>query len=247
MDFRKNCNKIRHHALNLMFPERFCLVCGRNLFTNADLCPDCKAKLELSPRCGSCDGFVAASDSDDCVWCRRFLEFELVKRVIALPYQDKTRNYLLALKYERALYVARSAGRLLANRLVEKDIKADLVLAVPLHPARQKERGYNQAGLLAKAVAAELDLPCEFEALRRVKNTAAQYGLSAKQRFDNIKDAFAPGKQIQKLKGKSVIVVDDIITTGATILAINKTLRSAGVGELIFAAVAAPVFDHSNI
>lgn len=104
----------------------------------------------------------------------------------------------------------------------------DLVMAVPLHRVRKRERGYNQSELLARKLAKSLEIPYS-EPVRRRCYTQSQTLLSAEQRKDNLRDAFRVRKSI---RGKKIILVDDVFTTGSTVNEISKTLRAAGVAKI---------------
>lgn len=241
MSYGEKLNELSYALRDLLFPRRFCLVCGRGLYEKADLCPECQKEISAYKRCSRCDAFLPEA-GDTCQWCQK-APVPFVSCTIALPYQGYTRDMILALKYERALYVARAAGRLLAARIKQRGLDFDLIVAVPLHSLRQKERGYNQAELIARSLAAELKIAYEFRAVARIKNTVAQYGLSSLARQENIKDAFGPGPKVSRVCGRKLLIVDDIISTGATSFNLAKCLLAAGAKELSFAAVSAPIFD----
>lgn len=111
----------------------------------------------------------------------------------------------------------------------------DLIVPVPLHPVRLRRRGFNQAELLAKPLARDLDRPI-VAALRRIRSGPAQAHLKAAERRKNARDAFAPGTV--PVVGRSALLVDDVTTTGSTLLAAATALRSAGVREVVAVTLA---------
>jgi ComF family protein len=106
----------------------------------------------------------------------------------------------------------------------------DLVMPVPLHDARLRERGYNQSMEIARALASRLDVPLAGDACARVRNTAAQVDLPWKERRDNVRGAFSCR---QSLDGKSIAVVDDVMTTGATLAEVAATLKKFGAARVV--------------
>ncbi len=135
-----------------------------------------------------------------------------------------------ALKYQHRTSLAKPLGDLIARHCGDALHGADLVVPVPLHPSRQRARGFNQAALLARA----LPLPCA-EALARVRATPSQTDLPADRRRLNVKGAFAVvprDRQRAALSGRCLVLVDDVATTGATLGECAKVLREAGAREV---------------
>jgi ComF family protein len=148
---------------------------------------------------------------------------------------------LLRLKYSAAGHLSRPLGRLLAPSLrAALAARPDsLLVPVPLHPRRLRRRGYNQAALLA-AQAQGGPLPPASRALRRLRPTRSQAGLDRHQRLENLRGAFAATSAV---RGRSVLLVDDVMTTGATARACSEALLEAGAAEvrvLVLARAAAP-------
>ncbi len=132
---------------------------------------------------------------------------------------------LRRLKYGDRPDLARPLGHLLRRAAREARLRANLVVPVPLHPARLAERGYNQAALLASAVARELGAPLAARALERTRDTPQQARLDRARRLENVAGAFV-GRA--RLHGQNVVLVDDVATTGATLDACGAALRAAG-------------------
>lgn len=121
-------------------------------------------------------------------------------------------------------------GHLLARTWQQGSVPVDLVLPVPLHRARVRQRGYNQSLLLARVLGAEAGLPVRDDVLVRWRSTRVQVGLSAEQRRVNVQGAFAC--LISDLHGQRVLLIDDVLTTGATLNACATALLQAGAGEV---------------
>jgi ComF family protein len=146
------------------------------------------------------------------------------------PHTLALRHAVHALKYEGLRVLSEPLGTLLAACWQAQGITVDLVLPVPLSRARERERGYNQSALLARAMAGQLALPCPGRLLVRQRNTRSQVGLSAQERWDNVWGAFACHSA--ELGGQRVLLVDDVLTTGATLQACAAALRQAGASEV---------------
>jgi ComF family protein len=172
-----------------------------------------------------------------------------VKAVAYGGYNGELRSLVHLLKYEGMQPVARRLGRLLADSLEAFASSADaprqmLVIPVPMHPVKQRRRGFNHAELLARAAMAEmrrrhpqLGLHLESSLLKRVRVTVSQAGLTTHQRRQNLRGAFfapRPGR----LAGRHVLLIDDIYTTGATARACSRVLMNAGAASVRVATVA---------
>ena len=156
-------------------------------------------------------------------------------------YDDTARKLVHRLKYSDRLDLARALGAMMARSGAELAAEADVVVPVPLHGLRLWWRRFNQSMELARVVAARHGRPCDPTLLFRVKRTAPQVGLSRNQRAENLQGAFrVPDNARPHLKGKRVLLVDDVLTTGATANAASRALLRGGaaaVDVLAFARV----------
>ena len=161
-----------------------------------------------------------------CARCRRTTRAVDRTRAIG-AYDGALRAIVHALKYEGRRSLARPLGGLMRHRGADVLDGAVCVVPVPLHSSRRRERGFNQALDLAR----QLGLPV-VGALTRTRATATQTGLPAAQRHRNVRDAFAVTRAGASLAGATVVIVDDVSTTGATLAACARALKQAGVGEV---------------
>jgi ComF family protein len=176
----------------------------------------------------------------------RMVPPEFERAVAYAVYEDELREMVHLLKYERMRSVALPLGRMLARMIETLEFEAGkelVVIAVPLFPAKEWQRGYNQAVLIADAALAELrrsrpewKLTAAHGAIRRVKDTRSQFELTPKGRRRNLQGAFAIADG-SALAGREVLLVDDIYTTGATARACSHVLRQAGASKVWVATV----------
>jgi ComF family protein len=144
---------------------------------------------------------------------------------IAYIFQSPLREAVHQLKYRRVRRIAEPLGKLMAEHLIAHPVAIDAVVAIPLHGTRLAERGFNQAHVLASEVANLLDLPLIDVGLKRVRATEQQAHLDARARAENMRDAFAWEGAAPP---RRLLLVDDVLTTGATMGACAIALRSAG-------------------
>jgi ComF family protein len=201
------------------FPQR-CPGCGRVADARELLCAACRARIpELAlTLCARC--LVLGRDP---VGCGRHSGYAVRP---AWVYDARAAAIVTALKFEGRPGLARSVVAVLA-RACGAHGTPDLVLPVPLHPARERERGYNQSARLAGALAEHVGAPVLDRALVRARPTRAQSRLGPRRRRENVADAFRVA-QPWAVRGRRVRLVDDVITTGATLEACLSVLREAG-------------------
>jgi ComF family protein len=234
-------------VLDLVFPA-VCPVCDTRSDDPAHrpFCEACWAALPtgLRPGCSVCgDSFPGLDGTLPCDACRRAPPPYAFARAVA-AYRDGMREAIHALKYGGRVVVATPLGRLLAEQgpgvlpvLLQE--WADGVVPVPLHPARLAERGFNQAELLAAPCGTAWGRPVLVHALVRTRATAPQADLDAEARRANVRDAFRVRRPAD-VAGRRLLLVDDVLTTGATAGAAARALRVAGaaaVGVLALARV----------
>ncbi|WP_317891048.1 ComF family protein [Edaphobacter bradus] len=235
-----------------------CGACGGPLLRagSSSICDGClsglrEQSMRLCVRCGETldvDGAWERSPAEGvlCAPCR-MVPPEFARATAYAVYEDELRKIVHLLKYEGLRSVAKPLGKLLARvvETLEGEAARELtVVAVPLYPAKQRRRGFNQSELLADSATAELRrtrpewrLVAAHRALRRVRDTEDQFGLTPPERRKNLRGAFEV-VDAEAVAGREVLLLDDIYTTGATARECARVLRRAGASRVWVATVA---------
>jgi len=223
---------LSHRPLNIgtlfarLLPAQPCLLCGAA--SHAGLC------------CSACDAELPRLSGTHCPVCALptvggNVCGECLKQppafdhtVAAYRYAFPVDKLIQALKFREHLILVDYLADALAQRIA---VRPDCIVALPLHPARLRERGFNQSLLLARRIARQLDIPLLADACERLRNTPPQSTLPWKERDKNMRQAFMckPGG---KVRGKHVAIVDDVMTTGASTGELARALKSAGASEV---------------
>ena len=196
--------------------DALCTPCSAELpYLGRPRCPGCGLPTTEGTLCGRCLGEPPAFDATIAVFAYAFPADVLVQ----------------GLKFRSELALARLlADELYAEVCAAAAATVDLIIPVPLHDLRLRERGYNQSMEIARVIASRLDIPLAADACARVRNTAAQLDLPWKARHENVRGAFSCR---QALDGKTVAVVDDVMTTGATLGEVAATLKKFGAARVV--------------
>lgn len=212
--------KIGTFLLNLLYPRRaVCVGCGSQLGCDLDdLCEDCRAKLAA--------GWIGVRTLNDLR--------EIDGAAFAYRYHGPAGSMVRELKYGGVKVLSEKMSRDLARAAETLHAEIDVVTAVPMPPKRLRMREWNQAEVLARGAAESMELPYE-NLLRRTKDAPQQARLSHEERKKNLRDGFAAEGS---LSGQRVLLIDDVLTTGATAKACAKALRDAGAEKVYFAAFA---------
>jgi ComF family protein len=231
-------------ALRIVLPS-WCAACGNELPWDARVascCARCWIALPriTSAKCISCalplpacgaaaEAGAAPNVCIDCsadplplAWCDAWGE-----------YRGSLEKLLHALKFQRHDFLDDALASLVEETLPDRAF--DVLAGVPMHPAKERRRGYNQAELLARALARRIDIQCDMTLLTRRRERAMQSSLPKRERAANVRGAFAASSRV---KGKSILIVDDICTTGETLRACAAALHAAGAARVCAVAVA---------
>lgn len=213
-----------------------CALCAEVLERPLDgaVCAACWARVTrfTPPWCGLCgaplpSARVADVHGSQCRVCTVSLGAIRAARAVG-PFDGALADLVHALKYGRRPSIGRAFGPLLRDAAADLLRDIDLVVPVPLHPRRERERGFNQAELLAAAVGPPVCL-----ALARTVHTAPQVAASGQARWANVRGAFAPGRDFAHVRGRTVALIDDVLTTGATLSAAAAALLPAGPAGVV--------------
>ncbi len=220
---------------SLLYPAN-CEVCGDCLARDAYLCDACqdKAPRIVPPFCEKCsEPFAGAiSEAFTCANCaHRALDFD--SAVSAYRSRGVVRVVILRFKYGREVHLRHAIGAWLLAAVNDSRLRHrsfDAIVPVPLHPARRRERGFNQAELLAKIVSAKMRVPL-LAALERTRYTTTQTAFDRTERMENLRDAFRLRENFA-VRDCRVLLVDDVLTTGSTLSECARVLREAGARSL---------------
>lgn len=220
--------KFKHWLL----PTR-CLWCGLNSDNTLALCKECQHHLaQPSFSCPYCALTINRPINTTCGSCVTSPN-DFYKIIAPFTYANPISHFITRLKFHGHLALAELLGQLLAQAIEKQGIKEqampDMIVPIPLHKTRYRERGYNQALEIAKPIARHFDLPLVTNLIRRVRLTSPQSELDAKTRQINIKNAF---KVEKKLQSRYVVLVDDVVTTGNTVNEVSRCLLESGVERI---------------
>jgi competence protein ComFC len=237
----KSAPDLLRAALSLLYPPS-CEGCGTSVGDKEYLCADCQARAPriVSPFCEKCsEPFSGAiTSSFECSNCAdQTLHFEAA--IAAYRARGIVRRLIHEFKYDQHQYLRHLIGDWLADVLTDPRIagtKFDVIVPVPLHAAKQRERGFNQAILLARSLSARSGIPVSVT-LQRVRYTKTQTAFDRAERMQNLRNAFRlrPGRDVRGLR---VLLVDDVLTTGSTLSECARVLKRGGATS-VYAATAA--------
>lgn len=217
--------------LNLFFPAR-CPVCNEIGQRHLHLCDNCAENIgRITDRCLGC-----GNPRTGCTCSKHKFTLFLASPFI---YENKLRESIHRFKFSGETDLAKFFGKETAKVVAKEfgDVKIDVVTCVPQTKRKRRKRGYNQSALLAKEIAKNLSLPYDKLLLIKTRETADQHSLKGNARMKNLKDAFAADNP-ESVKGKTILLCDDVKTTGATLNECRKTLIKAGAKAVCCATIA---------
>lgn len=219
--------------LFLLYPPR-CPICDKVMDVRfPGICSSCRKKISYAsePKCKKCGKKLLLDREEYCSDCRSY-SHEFTQARGSWLYKDPVRAAVYRFKNSnRRDYAAVFAEEMIRiNTAWLRTLKVDFILPVPLSHKKRRIRGYNQAELLAVEIGKRLDLPVKKKLLQKIKETDQQKSLSRKKRQENLKDAFQIEEKLSF--GASVLVIDDVYTTGSTADAVALALKEAGAKEV---------------
>ncbi|MBU4541385.1 MAG: ComF family protein [Firmicutes bacterium] len=233
---------------NLFLKNGTCPICGKVLFvTNRFLCHQCEDDLPRinNPTCRRCGRPIFAADRDVCIPCAK-LNLPFSGGYAHLNYQDAGKKLVAAIKFKDRPHLGIWVGRQIGEAIAQSDwIKAvDFIIPIPLHPNRLQERGYNQSQKIAEGILQGLSQNISIspllatQILVRSRDTPHQIGQGRQERLSNLTGAFTVD-QIETIQNKTILLVDDVLTTGATLAESAATLLEAGAAKVCIASLCA--------
>ena len=228
-------------ATSLLYPP-VCALCSGKTQAGEYLCDQCEAKAMriVAPFCQQCsepfEGAIATAFT--CANCaHRKIYFDAA--VAAYRGRGIVRQIIHDFKYGRQVHLRHLVARWLYAAFDDERLRGrefDIIVPVPLHPTRQRERGFNQAGLLAELLSARISIQCK-GVLKRIRYTTTQTALDRAERIENLHNAFRLRKNAD-VRGLHVLLIDDVLTTGSTLSECARVLKRAGAIS-VYAATAA--------
>lgn len=245
MEFKELKDKILKH----LYPDGFkCIFCGEEIFDNSpyNSCDDCFMNLpRIEKFCERCGNPLTSNDmAQVCNSCKgKELFFEQAKA--PFMYKDNIAVAIRKLKFENAKYLAKPLSYLIADEIYTLKYFPEIILPVPMFDKKKKLRGYNQCELLTSEVSKITNIPCSFDVLYKIKDTKEQSSLNFDKRQENLKNCFVV-KNREIIKDKIVLIIDDVYTTGATVMELSKILLSEGARKVEVVTLAHTVLDNNK-
>jgi ComF family protein len=237
MSLRARAASLGRHVELLVFPS-FCRLCSNPLGRRGEkvVCRECLAQIapRRGPICLCCGRFFGGAGDDHL--CRRCLDREpaFSRHRSCGPYGGVLKELILLFKYGRASVLSQALAHYAEESLgMDEGLweGLDFLVPVPLHPKRRRERGFNQSQLLARDLARIKGLKVLEKRLVKVKNVPPQTSLESAGREGNVRGAYGV-RRIKSIKGKTLLLVDDVFTTGSTIRECSRVLMSAGARDV---------------
>ena len=219
-----------------LFPTKFtCLACDEEIKEGALFCEKCRKDfvvIDAKKACKRC-GQPIFAEGDYCLDCKN-KELSFKRNYAVFPYRSGVKTLIRRFKFGGGKYLADYLANKLAEKLEDIEEKIDYITFVPMTKSDERARGYNQSKVLAEKLS-DLSGIEVIDVAQKVKRTKQQVGLGFKDRQNNLKGCF---KATARIDGKTVLVIDDVMTTGATLSELAKVLKKAGAGEVITETVA---------
>ena len=232
-EWMKNWNRLTEGAAELLYPSR-CPICQK---IEPGICRECSMLLKLvqQPCCCQCGKPVDMPEQELCPDCSKD-QHVFSKGFGMLLYEGKVKDAIHRIKYQNKREYVKTFAELLARYGQRKiDLwKPEVLIPIPMYEKKQRERGYNQAELLARHLGNCWDLPVDTQILKKICDTDAQKELDRTMRRRNLRKAFEANTEKQYQR---VMLVDDVYTTGSTIDAAAAALKKTGISEIFFAVI----------
>ena len=235
---------ILRYLNQIIFPKS-CLICHK-IINNGLFCSDHWNKIEFitDPFCKICHlPFDYKTDNNICASCLSNKTY-YTKLIAVCKYNDMMAKLIGNFKFFDQTYLAKELSKLLYPKLQEFISDIDFIIAVPLYKKKLRKRKFNQSILLAKFIAKKYDIKLIPDLLVRIKEGSNQIGLNKRGRIKNVRNAFLLNQKYKDIiKNKNILIIDDVVTTGATINNCSKILTKHAVGGVFAAVIAKRILD----
>lgn len=231
---KSRMSKFFDNLLNLLFPKNIkCILCGEELNKNSkySICEDCLSSLPfIINSCPRCSTPITDNNQGVCQNCK-INNYHFRRAFAVLEYNETMSRFIHKLKYGGAKYSIEPIANLLINKLATLTENFDYITYIPMFKKKEKSRGYNQSKILAEYVSEKSNIEIVPFCYKQIDNLN-QASLDYKARKENVKDVYSFDKQYKEIiQGKTILIIDDIMTTGSTIDEISKVLINAGAKE----------------
>lgn len=243
MNFKQ---KMINFISNLLYPKHIKCICCKSELPKQnvyDMCDKCyaSAPLILNHFCPRCGMQLPKDGEGACINCKRNnYHFETARAVFS--YKDKVVPMIHKFKYSKYKFLAEPFAYFMYDIIIKNNWKIDKIAYVPLHPKREKNRGYNQSRELAIHLSRLTNIPI-FDDIVRIKDTPTQTKLSRKDREENVKNCFKVSSK-NEIKNLNILLLDDVFTTGSTTNEICKELKHSGSGQIFVLTIAHGGFEQ---
>lgn len=223
-------NSILNSLLDVFLPAE-CICCANIIHDNRFICPDCLQNFQPVPE--TLRLFEKKKKFGDKGLVQDFFPLYIFEN------HTEIQKTIHAIKYNGKYLVGRSMGRMLGQALIKQlgSLTPEAIIPVPLYKYRRFERGFNQSEYIAEGVSDILHIPLQTRWIKRIRNTGTQTHLSLEERQENVRNAFVSPCP-QNFEGKHILLIDDVITTGATISECAKIFHKHGATSTIAASLA---------
>lgn len=227
--------RICNEVLELLFPtDIYCISCGNliNRGKKYSLCDECITNIKWANEntCERCGVILQNSELKICPVCMEE-QHRFERAYTCMVYDDLAKEMIKKYKFHGKAYMAKSLAEIMIDKFSTMSCAVDLVMPVPIHPKKKKERGYNQAGLVAEEFAKRLDIRYTEDILLRKNYKGAMNKMGADKRRENIMGSYSITESEEKLKmikDSSILLIDDVYTTGSTVNECARLLLSGG-------------------
>ncbi len=226
---KKFFGHVYHGFCTVLFPANLkCICCGRDLPTKQqiEICSDCWQEISFIPEESACwrCGALISGQGHFCTNCMsRSRDFDICRSVAV--FDGIVQQLIHSFKFGDKPYLSRTLGLLMSTKLKQLGWQPDLIVPVPISNTRLKERGYNQSETLAQVISQNIGVP-QVNALQKIRDTHDQVGLNFSERQDNLKGSIILNNKID-VYDKSILLIDDVMTTGATANVCAQVLKKA--------------------